>query len=61
MRVVPSKSVPSGFVRPLQSIGRPTVQYSQRPQFGRRMKTQRSPGATVVTPGPTASTTPHPS
>ena len=47
---MPSNSVPSGFVRPSQSIGRPTVQKSQRPQFGRRMNTHRSPACRVVDP-----------
>ena len=41
-----------------QYQGRPRRQARHSPQTARQLRTTKSPGATSVTPGPTASTTP---
>src|SRR3712207_5900502 len=59
---VPLGSFPEAMVAPLSHrLDRPEAQNRQCPQAGRRLVTTWSPGATPVTPGPTAWTTPEPS
>ena len=63
-RVVPSSGRPPvvACTRPSTHItGCPARQWRQRPQRGRQSSATRSPGRTLSTPAPTASTTPHPS
>ena len=62
-RLVPSSRPPVETWRlaDVHSAGRPDEQNAQWPHRGRHMSTTWSPGATRVTPGPTASTTPAPS
>ncbi len=45
----------------LHRVGQPRAHSAQRPQFARVVTTTWSPGRTVVTSEPTASTTPAPS
>src|SRR3954462_863607 len=55
-------SLPLAIVAPLsQRLDRPAAQNRQCPQAGRKLVTTWSPGATAVTPAPTAWTTPEPS
>src|SRR4051812_38229855 len=59
---VPLGSLPLAIVAPLsQRVDRPAAQNRQCPQAGRKLVTTWSPGATAVTPAPTAWTTPEPS
>src|SRR3954454_18923144 len=59
---VPLGSLPLAIVAPLsQRLDRPAAQNRPCPQAGRKLVTTWSPGATAVTPAPTAWTTPEPS
>ena len=60
-RTVPSNIMKRGVSTPSQSTGRPTTQWWQWPQLGRKLRITWSPGLDRVTPGPTFSTTPAPS
>src|SRR5690606_5760593 len=59
----PSLIMPTSksFAPSSQRYWRPLEQYLQRPQLGRNDIDTWSPGFTLVTPGPTSSTTPAPS
>ncbi len=59
---VPVGSCPVAIVAPrLHRLDRPEAHQRQVPQAGRKLATTWSPGATRLTPGPTASTRPEPS
>ena len=61
-RTVPSIMVPASDHPCIsQRFGRPWVHIRQAPQYGSHVRITWSPGATFVTPAPTASTTPAPS
>ena len=58
---MPSNIIQRAVSAPLHRTGRPEAQNLHQPQLGRKFKITWSPGFDIVTPGPTASTTPAPS
>ena len=61
-RKVPSGNMPvPAFLPASHRFCRPVEQYRQEPHAGMNEQTTWSPTATLVTPAPTASTTPAPS